>query len=857
MRASKRGGWATVLAGVLGAAGVTAGATNAWLAPVPPAGPFPAGEAAVQWDLLQRDLGQRARFAPLAPQTFRPEALILAADRDPLDITLRRTGSLLADLRRQPAARDLAAAAVALAALEARAAGVAVTNTAARRTLFEETCVVRRRIAFANPLLSFRDIAFVKRNQRIYGHMCDQFYGAAQQPGGGLFVLEDAFGPAPRLRDVLADAVVANGRLKGQALGGGPRREWNVGYDGMGHVRGEATEGGAFVTPDLSFDGRTLAFAYTACTGDGAHRTQADPTQGGWPTGRCFHVFTVDVDGRNLRMLTDGAWNDFDPCFLPSGRLAFITERRGGYLRCGRVCPNYTLYDMAAAGGDIRCLSFHETNEWNPSVTHDGMIVWTRWDYVDRHGCTAHQPWITTPDGRDPRSVHGNFALRHQRPDMEVDVRAIPGSHRFVATGAPHHGVSFGSLVVIDPRVADDDAMAPLKRLTPEVGFPESQGGAQAYGTAWPLSEDYYLCAYDPEAAGGGRRARQRQPNGYGLYLLDSFGNKELLYADPDIACVSPLPLQPRPTPPVVPDMSERVPADQPATATVAIVDVYRALLPWPAGTQIKALRIYQIYPALYGTAQTPHAVGIQIPQASDSINLARSVLGTVPVEADGSAHFTIPARREVYFQALDERGLAVTSMRSSTHFQPGERVMCQGCHEPKGVAPQPRAASQPLALRRPPSPIAPDVDGTCPFSYPRLVQPVLERNCLACHQKNPDKAPRLDAEVVRHTGPGMYGNTRFYASYVSLAPKYGFYDYGGRGWNDPKFYRTTPGAFGARASLLFALLEKGHHDVKLPPEDWHRLMVWLDSVSLFYGVYDLAGADRQLRGEIARAVLE
>jgi len=73
----------------------------------------------------------------------------------------------------------------------------------------------------------------------------------------------------------------------------------------------------------------------------------------------------------------------------------------------------------------------------------------------------------------------------------------------------------------------------------------------------------------------------------------------------------------------------------------------------------------------------------------------------------------------------------------------------------------------------------------------------------------------------------------------------------------DAKWYRTTPGAFGARASRLFALLQKGHHDVKLPPEDLHRLTVWLDSCSLFYGVYEKEGGEAQLRGEVPRPSLE
>ena len=155
----------------------------------------------------------------------------------------------------------------------------------------------------------------------------------------------------------------------------------------------------------------------------------------------------MNVDGSGLEQITDGTWNDFDPCWLPNGRLAFISERRGGYLRCGRACPLYTLYDMRPDGSEINCLSFHDSNEWNPSVAHDGRIVWTRWDYVDRHGCIAHMPWMLTLDGRDPRPLHGNYAPRQSRPDMELGVRAIPGSPKYVGVAAPHHGQAFGSLV--------------------------------------------------------------------------------------------------------------------------------------------------------------------------------------------------------------------------------------------------------------------------------------------------------------------------------------------------------------------------------------------------------------------------
>jgi len=799
----------------------------------------PRSEMEREFQTLKHDLGNRKRFDQFAPQAYRPEALILASDRDPADIVLRRTASLLADLRAMQGAPDLTAAEKQLQELQAAAAASAVTDAEARRDLFKKARELRRTIAFSNPLLGFDKILFIKRHRPNYNHMCDQYYGITARQGGSVYILHDPFGAAPRVEDVLADAVVETGRLKGQKLGGGPAAPAQSSYDGGGHRRGAEGQGGSFVAPDLSYDGKTILFAYVECQGDANHRHHTDATKGHWHEGWSYHVFKVNVDGSGLQQLTDGTWNDFDPCWLPNGRVAFISERRGGYLRCGRVCPTYTLYDMAADGADIRCLSFHETNEWHPSVTHDGRIIYTRWDYVDRHGCTAHLPWITTPDGRDSRAVHGNFAPRGSRPDMELDIRAIPGSHKFVATAAPHHGQAFGSLVVVDPRAIDDDAMAPVQRVTPDVGFPESQGGTETYATAWPLSQDYFLCVYDAamELRGLG------PPGNYGIYLVDSFGNKELIYRDPAIACQSPIPLRPRPCPPVLPAMSERVAAEKPAEGTVAVLNVYDSLKPWPDGTDIKALRVYQIIPMSVPSGGPPHETGLREPSAGDSVVLARYVLGTVPVEKDGSAHFTVPAHKELFFQALDEQGLAVQSMRSATHLQAGERLVCQGCHEPRRLTPS-TARSAPLALLRKPSTLKPDVDGANPFSYPRLVQPVLERHCVKCHSENPKKAPKLDRTIVGQ------GRNKWFASYQSLARNYGFWNYG-----HP--HRTTPGRFGARASKLYAMLEKGHHDLKLPPEDLHRIVLWLDSCSIFYGVYEREGGDAQLRGEVVMPTLE
>ncbi len=674
----------------------------------------------------------------------------------------------------------------------------------ARRELYLESRRLVRKIAFCNPLLDFDKLMFAKRHDPggVF-HMCDQYYGCNARLGGGLFVLSDPFGPKPKLTNLLKNSVVEKGRLKGSKL-----------------------DSGAVLSPELSYDGKTVLFAYTQCK---AKKTYT------WGLTISYHIFKVNADGSGLVQLTDGPSDDFDPCFLPNGRIVFISERRGGYLRCGRHCPVYTMFSMEPDGSDIICLSYHETHEWHPSVNNDGMIVYSRWDYVDRDTNVAHHIWLCYPDGRDPRSFHGNYPLqRNKRPWMEMSIRAIPGSHKYVAVTGAHHGNAFGSLILIDLRPADDNAMSQIERLTPEVRFPEAEAPIRRhmiYGTPWPLSEDDYLCVYDP-------KARNR-----GIYWIDRYGNKELIYRDPSISCISPIPLRPRPKPPVVPENTTQTVAAKTALggdrpATVAVMNVYDGDFKWPKGTKITALRIIQLLPKSTAPPNRPR-IGV-----ANQTN-ARAVLGTAPVEPDGSVYFEAPVGKAIYFQALGERGMAVQSMRSVTYVHPGERLVCQGCHERKRSSSSP-SRKLPLAMLRAPSSIQADVDGSNPFNYPRLVQPALDRSCVKCHQEK--KALDLSGAVAG-------GFTR---SYRNLAGKYGFYFHVTNGSIRTGVHggsRTIAGKFGARAAPLFKYLDESHYGVKLSPEDFHRITLWLDSNSEFLGAYENAAA--QARGKLVKPSLE
>jgi len=787
-----------------------------------------------QHDVLVQQMADRSWCDRVAAAALHAAALIAPEDRDPADVVIRRTAALLAHLRAMPEAPDLAPFAAALAKLRDEAKAIDIADKTARYDLYLRACRLRRRIAFANPMLDFDRIVFLTRHRPYRGdhHMVDQYYGFNAKPGGGVHVLENPWSDKATARNLLAESTVHNGRLKGAKL-----------------------QGGAFNTLDLDYDGDEILFAYSECgpmPKSPDWSTQPYDWRPGsvdsfpsrshyyWTPQRTFNLFKASVDGTGLTQLTDGSFNDFDPCFLPNGRIAFISERRGGFLRCGdnRPNPSYTLHAMERDGRDIIPLSFHETHEWNPSVDHDGMIVYTRWDYVDRDSDIAHHLWLCYPDGRDPRAFHGNYPTRRElRPWMEMGIRAAPGSHNYVAVAAPHHGYAYGSLVLIDQSIEDDGAMSQIRRITPEAHFPESEAApgkphakgrhtpnGEVYGTPWPLSEMFHLCVYDPGH------------NHYGIYLIDAFGNKELLWRDPSIACLDPIPLRARPRPPIIPTQTTQHVADRApgrsATASVLVTNVYEADFDWPKDTKIAALRVIQLYPkATWHLTRPEVGIGAQ--------SLVRGVLGEAPVEPDGSVHFEVPAGVPIYFQALDDRGAAIQSMRSATYLHPGERLTCVGCHE--GKHHRPAAANvAPQALQRPPQKLTPPFEAAQPASFPRLVQPVLDRHCVGCHaERAGDAAPLLGAQAANSHGWSQ--------AYVTLS-KHAWALSGGNGIAFKEGVRSTPGKVGARASNLWRLIMEGHYDVQLPPDDLKRLAIWLDLNSNFYGAYRRLVA--QQRGE-------
>lgn len=688
--------------------------------------------------------------------------------------------------------------------LAAEAADSALTLEQSR-LLYLRVRWFKRQVLLANPLMDFGPLLFCKRVPTSYSHLVMQYFGWRARPGGGLFVL-DRPGHSLECRDLL------DGRLR----------------------RGNVLE------PKLSYDARRIVFSYVECEGKQFEYSQlCNEVDEGF-----YHIYEVNVDGTDLRQLTRGPFEDLMPAYLPDGGIAFCSTRRRGYARCfgpqfSRRWHVYTLHRMDGNGDNVQTLSVHDTNEWFPVVAHTGHLLYARWDYIDRDAVTHQNLWASRPDGTNPVAVWGNAT---PSPHCTFQAQPIPNSHRIVFTASAHHSITAGSIAILDPNAVANGQEA-ITRVTPDVPFPEAESMdiREYYAAPWPLSEKYFLVSYSPTPLIWEPGANA--PNALGIYLLDRFGNRELIYRDPDIGSTSATPLRPRPVPPVLESLAPTRDASSPM-GEMFLADVYAGLGEIPRGT-VKELRVVQIFPKTTHVADQP-PIGIAREEN------ARAILGTVPVERDGSARFLLPAQKPVLFQALDEDGFAVQTMRTITYVQPGETISCVGCHESRRTTPASRF-TRGTALERPPSSIDPGALGGRPFSFVETVQPVLDQHCVQCHGET-DPAGGIDL-----TGTPRDAFTR---AYLSLC---GDLDFWGAGTNEtnaavalvPRFgarnqVRITPpgGMYGARGSRLIALLRAGHHDVSLDADELRRLAAWIDLNAIFYGVNLPDDQLRQLRGE-------
>ena len=701
----------------------------------------------------------------------------------------------------------------------------------ATASLMAEMPVMQRRMLVdLNPLLRNREILFVKRYTYNSKHYYDDFQHISRW-GGNLCVLSVADGSVRELAPEL--------------------------------------EGGVFDRYDLSFDAQRIIFGYRRPRPEG------------------YRIWEIGIDGSGLRQVTfppddeeeriakygqtstgDGFYglmgyrfwtDDVHPCYLPDGGFCFASTRGERGVLCTPAhylaCTN--LFRADADGNGLRPLSYGALSEFTPTLLADGRILYNRWEYVYKGIGGVQSLWTMRPDGSGSEEFYGNSITN---PGVFWQARQLPGHPRkAVCIGCGHEPLGVGQvlLVDVDRGKRSPDAAA---SLTPNVRTEGLRGLYQLRNGVWredifgpfyadpyPLSDQFFLVSCNPAG-------RYNDQTAYGLYLLDVFGNRVPIYHAPEISSWQPMVLHPRQRPPVLPSIKPMVAAKRSASengeavpcsdlptgdkASVFLADVYRGLDGVEPGA-VKYLRVLQQVPKPWaaevdssrGEDREADGFGGHLVISHNTHIWVAVLWGIVPVEADGSACFEVPAGRNLFFQALDEKFMEVQRMRTFVSFEPGEARSCIGCHEHRVQAPEARMA---MAFGRTPVPLAaqPGEVAPRPLDYASDVQPIFDRHCIECHHGNNPKVA-LD----------LRGNltTLFNVSYESIFQARlinAIQEWAGASYSMENVGPVAPYSLGSHRSRLIEVLSAGHNDVHLSTEEWVRLVTWIDCGAPYYGSY-------------------
>ncbi|MBM3878690.1 MAG: hypothetical protein FJ387_03075 [Verrucomicrobia bacterium] len=541
---------------------------------------------------------------------------------------------------------------------------------------------------------------------------------------------------------------------------------------------------GGIRDPQVHYDGGKILFSYR---------------RGGTEN---YLLYEIDADGTDLRQLTDGDYDDIEPTYLPNGDIVFVSTRCKRWVNCW-LTQVAIMYRCDADGRNVRPISSNTEHDNTPWPLRDGRLLYTRWEYVDRSQVDYHHLWVSNPDGTGQMIAFGN-----QHPGIVmIDAKPIPGSEKIVANFSPGHGQRehAGTLTILDLG-AGPDHLASARRISK---------GNQFYDP-WAFAETSFMAALGPQ-----------------LVLLDDAGQQQAIFRLPEtdvragMHLHEPRPLTPRPREPVVPD---RVNPAQ-ATGHLVLANVYEGRnMEGVKPGDIKKLLVLESLP------MPIHYTGGMDPISYGGTFTLERILGTVPVEPDGSAYIELPALRSLFFVALDEHDLAVKRMQSWLTVQPGEISSCVGCHEQRTRTPHHTAAATltAVAARRAASRIEPIEEVPEVIDFPRDVQPILDDLCVSCHgyQKTTAGGPRAGRLILSGDRGPMFSHSYYMLTIARL-----FSD----GRNRPQS-NYAPRTLGSSSSRLLTLLDGSHYDVRATDRQKKTLRLWIESGAAYPGTYAALG---------------
>ena len=712
--------------------------------------------------------------------------------------------------------------------------------------LYRAVRVVKRRIMLQHPEIDFDEVVFVDvpyTRGREWQHESRYRSSMCAAHGGELAV------------------------LKGLSPDGQVRR--------LAPAEGKA----ALLRPDVAYDGKSVLF----CMKPEAQKT--------------YHLYEIGVDGKGLRQITSGGYSDLDPAYLPSGGIVFLTSRANVYGGCAPWAPQHITARCDRDGKNIYLLSVASEPEYSPSVLSDGRLIYTRWEYNDKGLNRIQSLWTMNPDGTGSSTYWGNQSTY---PDHLGEARSIPGTPLVMFNGMGHHDMYRGCIGVVDPARGTNFPDG-LWKVTAEVAWPEvgdgpvptpalasdyhASGVFGGYKSPYPLSRELFLVSARAGQRHGGNSNSEPNRGNFKLYLMDIYGNRELIHQGRGNVLYA-QPLRQRQRPPVIPDAVERPGSEKDGKQVAAGIfyspDVCEGL-PEQVRGKAKHLRVLEAVQRTYTTGcvdggGSPFGSGRNIalddrglrngnPErkvvdvawgdgaifAGPAIAIAsntrlKRVHGTVPIGGDGSVCFEAPPGKALYFQLLDENGLTLHSMRSWVNLMPGERRGCVGCHEGQVGTPATRTIS---SATRQPDRIAPPSWGVRTLSYVEDIQPIFDKNCGKCHQGEGKARQKLDLTLrpdKRNRWGGIFPEPYItltcgdnavnnYASLPRAKPTIAgnFFI-----WAVP--YTTIPPMtrWSYRSPLITLHLHGKHNGVKLTKEELGKLIAWVDTNCHFRSLADV-----------------
>ncbi len=590
---------------------------------------------------------------------------------------------------------------------------------------------------------------------------------------------------------------------------------------------------GVIRDPDVSCDGKRILFAWKKSLNEDD-----------------YHLYEMDAESKAIRQLTSGlGFADYEGAYLPNGDILFTSTRCVQTVDCWWTEVS-TFYTCDKDGRFMRRLGFDQVHTNYPAVLPDGRVIYTRWEYSDRGQVFVQSLFQMNYDGTAQQAFYGNNSWF---PTTILHARGIPGTQQVVAVASGHHTRQTGKLILIDASQGREEnagvrLIAP-ERETESARIDQYGQVGRLFQYPYPLSRTEFITGFDAYGY-------TREPVRFKICFVTADGRREVLAADPAISCSQPVPLAPRPVPRLRPSTVDY----RQDTGTYLVQDIYAGpgLEGVPRGA-IKRLRVIAIEYRVAGIGDNRNngpAGGALIstpPSIDNGAWDVKTVLGDAKVYEDGSACFTVPARTPVYFQAIDENGHAVQTMRSWSTLQPGESFACVGCHESPNNAP-PRTLETAMAAAAGPQTLEPFYGPPRGFSFPNEIQPILDRHCVQCHadrslpppgtEKPSGKAlPTLAFSLLGDTTVDSQAKRKWSDSYLALTQR--GKQNGNVNWVNAQSAppMLPPYHAGAAKSGLVSMLEDGHGDVELSQEEKDKIACWIDLLVPFCGDYAEAHA--------------